>query len=93
MTSSHCSHLDQRKCKRQEQIFFSHANGNNQYTFVLPSQESVINTNYRSTMCEAGHTLLEEPEYALQHRLISTFFIGQPLTTSIDDTSGAWVEV
>jgi hypothetical protein len=61
-------------------------NYNHQNTFVLPSQESAINTNYVSTMCEAGHRLWETPEYALQQRTILTFIIGQPLTTSIDDT-------
>jgi hypothetical protein len=44
-------------------------------------------------MCKAGNTVQEAPKYVLQHRIVSTFFIGQPLTTSIDDTSGAWVEV
>jgi hypothetical protein len=44
-------------------------------------------------MCEAGHTLWEAPEYVLQHRIILTFFVWQPLTAIVDDTSGAWVEV
>jgi hypothetical protein len=44
-------------------------------------------------MCEAGHTPREAPEYALQDMIISTFFIWQPLTTSVDDTSGASIEV
>jgi hypothetical protein len=85
--------LDKRKCKRQELIFRSHANGNHQCIFVLPYQESDINTDYRSTMCKLGHTLWEALEYVLQHRIISTFFVWQPLTTTVDDTSGAWVEV
>jgi hypothetical protein len=80
--------LDHCKCKRQELIFCSHANSNHQCTFVLSSQKSVINTNYRSTLCEVGHTLWEAPEGMLQHRIVSTCFIGKPLTTSIDDASG-----
>jgi hypothetical protein len=75
--------LHQHKCKRQQLIFHSHANYNHQRAFVLPSQESVINTNYISTVCEVSHTMWEAPEDALQHRIVSTYFIGQPLTTSI----------
>jgi hypothetical protein len=85
--------LDQRKCKQKELIFRNHANCNHQCTFVLLSQESVINTNYRFTVYEACHTLREAPEDTLQHRIVSTCFIGQPLTTTIDVASGAWVEV
>jgi hypothetical protein len=79
--------------QEQELIFHSYANGNHQCTSVLLSQESGINTNYRSIMCEASHTLQEAPEYVLQHWIISIFFIWKPLLTSIDGTSGAWVEV
>jgi hypothetical protein len=85
--------LHQRKYKWKQLIFHSHANINHQRASVLPNQESAINTNYRSTMCEADHTLWEGPEDALQHRIVSTCFIGQPLTTSIDVASGAWIEV
>jgi hypothetical protein len=44
-------------------------------------------------VCEAGHTLREAPEDALQHRIVLTCFIGQPLTTGSDVASGAWIEV
>jgi hypothetical protein len=81
--------LHQRKCKRKQLIFRSHANNNHQRAFVLSSQESAINSNYRYTMCETKHTLREAPEDALQHQIVSTCFIGQPLTTGIDVTSGA----
>jgi hypothetical protein len=79
--------------KWQQLIFRSHANSNHQRAFVLPSQESAINTNYGSTVCEAGHTLQEAPEDALQHQIVLTYFIGQPLTTRIDVTSSACIEV
>jgi hypothetical protein len=85
--------LHQRKCKQQQLIYRSHTNNNHQCAFVLSSQESAINTNYRSTVYEASHTLWEALEGALQHRIILTYFIGQPLTTRIDVASGAWVEV
>jgi hypothetical protein len=58
--------LHQRKYKRQQLIFCSHANDNHQRAFVLFSQESA-NTNYRSTLCDAGHTQRKAPEDALQH--------------------------
>jgi hypothetical protein len=73
--------------------FRSHTNNNHQCDFVLPSQKSAINTNYRSTVCEVGHTLRKTQEDALQHRIVSTCFIGQPLSTGIDVTSGVWIEV
>jgi hypothetical protein len=85
--------LHQCKCKQKQLIFRSHANSNYQRAFVLPNQESAINTNYRSTVCEAGHTLREALEDALQHRIVSTCFIGQPVTTSIDVASSAWIDV
>jgi hypothetical protein len=85
--------LHQCKCKRKQLIFRSLANSNHKRAFVLPSQESAINTNCRSTVCEASHTLREGPEDALQHRIVSTYFIGQPMTTSIYAASGAWIEV
>jgi hypothetical protein len=85
--------LHQRKYKRKQLIFYSHANNNHQRAFALLSQENVINTNYRSTVCEAGHTLCEAPEDALQHWIVSTSFIRQPLTTGIDVASDAWIEV
>jgi hypothetical protein len=85
--------LHQRKCKRKQLIFHNHANNNHQCAFVLPSKKNTINTNYMSTVCEAGHTLWEGPEDTLQHRIVSTCFIGQPLTTSINVTSGVWIEV
>jgi hypothetical protein len=52
-------------------FFRGYANGNHQCAFVLACQESGINTNYRFTMCEAQ----KAPEYALQHRIILTFFV------------------
>jgi hypothetical protein len=85
--------LHQRKCKRKQLVFCSYSNNNYQRAFVLPNQESDINTNYRSTVCEASHILWEAPEDVLQHRIVSTSFIGQPLTTGIDVTSDAWIEV
>jgi hypothetical protein len=63
--------LHQRKCKRKQLTFRSYANSNHQRAFVLPRHESVVNTNYRSTVCEAGHTLWEAPEDALQYRIVS----------------------
>jgi hypothetical protein len=73
--------------------FRSHANDNHQCTFVLSCQESGINTDYMSTMCEASHTLREAPEYVLQHQIIPTFFVWHPLITTVDDRSVAWVKV
>jgi hypothetical protein len=88
MTSSYCSHP-----RLVQMQVAGGSNHNHQSTVVLPSQESIINTNYRSTTCEAGHTLRKAPKNALQHRTISPFIIGQPSSTSIDDKSGAWVKM
>jgi hypothetical protein len=68
MTSSRSSHPPQVQMQEVGADFRSHTNDNHQCTFVLPYQESGINTDYMSTMCEAGHTLQEAPEYVLQHQ-------------------------
>jgi hypothetical protein len=80
MTSSRCSHPRLAKFKRQEETFCCYANDNHESTFVLPIQESVISTNYKSTVCETDHTLREALEYTLQNQTISPFIVGQLCT-------------